>query len=491
MVKARKITLMSVVLLVLVLLLLPAVVAHTVGAQVPLTQHFVSADGTLELDYPADWTVQDALGSITLSNSSKPFTGDQITPGTIFVVLFVESFEGSLPPQVERNLWSAMEHSLQQAEASEGENAPDFGEVVELPIGGYPSYHSRGVSATQDALILVLDLGGGYFGELSAVTAPGELDLFEQTLVAILASIKFTPPPPPVIAGSVVWQRTGAIGEPDGPDDFLIGLAVGPDDRIYTADSDTIFVFEPDGSGPRIIESSEVFGIRDLAVSAEGEIWAISNVSQSWFRFDSAGTLLGTTEFQSLQQIEIGPDGYVYLLDIRADDNGQPIAEVQVYTTEAVLVRTFRLDSELPVTLGETRMAFGPDGLLYVLNMNVLYQYSMDGVQGSQNIAARRLSEPGNQGLGLALDPNSDPSNPLIYVATGRGAILQQDGSGSYIQQFGALQLYPSDSAGDPPFGSGEFAHPAGVGVLSNGDVVVADANFDYWQVVRITFTGE
>lgn len=477
MVKPRKITLMGLLLMLLI--------SQSVSAQTPLSQHFVSADGTLEFDYPADWMVTDALGSIILSNSTEAFNeaGDSVVPGTIFAVLFVQSLEGALPPQVEKNLWSAMEHSLQEAES--GANAPDFGEVVELPIGGQPSYHSRGSNDTQDALILVLDLGDGYFGELSAVTAPGELGQFEATLLAILETVEFTPAAPPIVAGSVVWQQTGVIGEADGPDDYLVTVAVGPDDRIYTADFDTIFVFEPDGSGPRIIQHEALTGIRDLAVSASGEIWAISNISQQLFHLGADGVLLnqwsGEFGMFSPLQIEIGPDSNLYLLDSRDDTNGQPIAQIQVWSTGGQYQRTFPLEDAL--MYGDTRMAFGPDGLLYVLDMTTLQSFDTAGTRVGENIATARLFQPSNFGLAFTLDANG-----LIFVATAGGAILQQDTAGTYLRQFGILQTYPTDSPGDPAFVSGEFSRPQGVGILSNGDVVVADANFDYWQVVRITF---
>ncbi len=477
MVKPRKITLMGLLLMLLI--------SQSVSAQTPLTQHFVSADGTLEFDYPADWTVQDALGSVILSNSTEAFneSGDSVVPGSIFAVLFVQSLEGALPPQVEKTLWSAMEHSLQAAQADE--SAPDFGEVVELPIGGQPSYHSRGTSDTQDALILVLDLGDGYFGELSAVTAPGELDQFDDTLLAILETVEFTPAAPPVVAGSVVWQQTGAIGEADGPDDYLVALAVGPDDQIYTADSDTIFVFGADGSGPRIIRHEALSGIRDLVVTATGEIWAISNISQQLFQIGADGTLLnqwsGEFGMFSPLQIEIGPDGNLYLLDSRDDANGQPTAQIQVWSNAGQYLRTFPLEDAW--MYGDTRMVFGPDGLLYVLDMTTLHSFDMAGMRVGENITTPRLFQPSNFGLALTLDANG-----LIFVATAGGAILQQDTAGTYLRQFGTLQTYPTDSPGDPAFVSGEFSRPQGLGVLSNGDVVVADANFDYWQVVRISF---
>ena len=209
MVNPRKIPLMALLLIGLMFMRQP------VWAQDSLDRHFVSADGTLKFKYPSGWVAQDVYGAVTLANSSESFGEDafSVTPGSIFGVLFVLRFEEVLPPDTEPSIYNALHHFM--TEASVGEDGFEFGEVVELPVAGYPAIHCRGWKEDQHTLIMVIDLGDGYFAEFSAVTAPGELEIFQATVLAILETLEFSPPPPPVIAGELVWQSTGSFEDAD------------------------------------------------------------------------------------------------------------------------------------------------------------------------------------------------------------------------------------------------------------------------------------
>jgi hypothetical protein len=70
-----------------------------------------------------------------------------------------------------------------------------------------------------------------------------------------------------------------------------------------------------------------------------------------------------------------------------------------------------------------------------------------------------------------------------IYVGSA-GAVYKLDAQGNLLAQFGTPQPIPSE--GDtPPFAQGEFNRAIGIGLLSNGDVVVSDTNYEHSQIVR------
>ena len=260
-------------------------------------------------------------------------------------------------------------------------------------------------------------------------------------------------------------------------------------------------MYDATGTLQNTIQNDAVVGIQDLAIGEDGTLWLVSNTLHQIIQLDSEGEILqawgirgqGVGEFGFLSplQIEIGPDANLYVLDNNEDAAGLTFGQVQVWTPAGEFIRQFPI--ELPATdpaaaldmisTVTARLAFGPDDNLYVLDGTALRIFDTQGEVITENIAAPRLSDIRNAGSSLAIGPDGN-----IYIGTGAGPILEQDASGNYLQQFGTAQTNSDDNGFDPPFSPGEFFKPQAIAVLSNGDLVVADSNFDYWQVVRFTF---
>ena len=73
-----------------------------------------------------------------------------------------------------------------------------------------------------------------------------------------------------------------------------------------------------------------------------------------------------------------------------------------------------------------------------------------------------------------------------VYAAT-PGTVFKFAEDETLISSYGMPQTSNADGVFGE-FAAGEFFEPVGLAVLSNGDLIVADSNFTYSQIVRLRF---
>ena len=179
------------------------------SAEVDLSQT-VSAenpDGTVTLNYPADWAAEtDEFGSISVADSAETLAlaGDELPVegqifGSVLQVLTAETmgFMGLDADATMADVADSMIGLLSGEGAAE--DAPTFGDPVEFTAGGKEGITLTGTIAQEetslDTVVVVVDEGDGLvmllFGGLE-----GEMAGFMDEIQAISGSVEFEPAAP-------------------------------------------------------------------------------------------------------------------------------------------------------------------------------------------------------------------------------------------------------------------------------------------------------
>ncbi len=465
-------------------------------AQDPLTQTITTTSGALTLQYPTDWLAQEFQDDIYLTNSPAGIDALDVTnlpPATIMVVVGAMSYaeiEGLGPTATFDDVLAYIEDSI----AAEDATAPvTLSLSQDLTLNTRRAHVYIGEQAGQQLYLMAIEMDGSVLG-LQALTLAGEMTQFIPTLTAIATSILYAPPPPIVIAGEVIWQQTAGLDFVGGNLTELSDLTVGPDDTLYIADeTNGIAVFDADGNFQRLIFGGDLGPAQDVIFAPDGTLYAVGG-TQLIYHLDTDGNVLGTWgelggaphQFGEASpfEIEITPSGSIITLDNQDSADGSTAMRVQIWDAAGNLLTYFTpLDENgAPIALGFATLAVGPDSTIYLAQFGEIFRYASDGTLLDSHIGAAALTTASVSDLEIGPDGS-------LLVATYDSIIYHLDPAGAYVRQFGTPQTDPDPATDAPfPFVAGEFSAPEGVALLSNGDIVVSDTNFDYWQVVRFTF---
>jgi hypothetical protein len=482
--------------LLLAVVLLPAHV-RAQDPLTPLTETITTSDGRLTVNYPEGWAAMELFG-VYLSNNAElleTFEFENLPRDAFLMVVLagpINEMTNLSASATFEDVWEVAEEDAQ------GADFDDYVGPKTTEFQGMPAYRTIGKVDDQEAIYLYVDIGEGNILQAIVLANTGEMQRFSETIEAVVASAEYIPPAPPVITGSVIWQDTDAM---DFSSIAPVGaVAVGPDETIYIAGYYAgIAVYDTDGRYQRAIgeiendNSSRWAGFADdIAVAPDGTLWIVDG-NQRVYHINENGSILQTWgelgqdsgEFgeYSPDEIEVLATGQVVIQDSQEVELYVSYVRLQVWDEDGTLVKEFVPDPPgfADTINGYAWMEMGPDGLLYIAEDAVIWQVDLEteAVTGIQ-LSPSPLDETWIEEFAIT------PTGGFVFVGYESG-VFQFDAQGRYISQFGEAQPY-DDSDTQPRFAEGEFSNPDGVAVLPNGDVIVSDSNYDWWQVVRFTF---
>jgi hypothetical protein len=156
-----------------------------------VTQNFETAavGGKVTLNYPAGWVTTVNNGQITVANSQAAIDAASPASGQFKIKLVV----GPIAAVSGLGEDSTSQQIIKFFAAPIGIS---FSEPTDLSIGSFTASRVGGSLSDGQATITAVDMGGGIYDVASAVSAPNEMNQFEATLNAILATVTYTPDHP-------------------------------------------------------------------------------------------------------------------------------------------------------------------------------------------------------------------------------------------------------------------------------------------------------
>ncbi len=447
-----------------------------------LTQTYTSADGQFALQYPAGWTLDEFFGSVYMMNDpailemALSLTLTELAPGQVFISLATPAsmIEGGLNTSAD-----PLELMGYMILGSGSAGTPTAMTIAGVP-GAKAPVQLQGLPYTA----YVWQPAEQVFHLLLLLNAPGEEALFEPLALAIAETVVYNPPPTPIEQGSMVWEvQNEAVYPPPTLEAFyhLGPIAVGPDGLIYVADGENgIQVYGETGEFVKEIalEPAGLLTVSDLAFAPDGSLWVAEADNHALHQFDTAGNRVGVYQedfddaVDGPRQIEIAPDGTFYLLDWLKDENDD-YAGSRVRVLDNSLVPLAEIDAAVGLDALADDIEIGPDGYLYVLNDGDVRVFDAAGQLVADPVHV--LSETASQ-FAIGADGS-------IYFDLSYGPIVVYDAAGNYRYQYG--HELDDDSL---EIEAGEIVDVQGMAVLPNGDVLVADTNYDFTRLVRLTF---
>jgi hypothetical protein len=441
----------------------------------------------IAFDYPADWVVRDDLfryGAISIASDSSALDGDDIPEGEFLIQINAPLSKAdasaqrfgvtTLTPEAALSVFSG--RTTRPIEPFEIDGAPAARADLE----------ADGLQIT----FIAIDLDS----VIAVVFATARIDSFapyDDTLTAFVASLKLVEPSIangtftaldvpaeyPDVDG-LIWHNAGAFAESDfSTMRGAFGRLTVVDDQIYVATGgDSLLIFAADGTlTGRITNPGIVF--QDVAVDADGNFWVIDAVNMKVIHMDAEGRILnafgrfgqGVDLFPLLApaDIVVGVDGRLYIINTTTSGE-QTFDDVQVWEPDGTFVTAFNAATRTGGTSDTVMMVPGlDDDLVTTWGGSALVSiYNPDGT----SVGVLNAPVEGYRPSSIAVDDEG------LILFEYQGQIFRL---GREIVTFGIL--FEDSQGAIPP---GRLFYPRGLGVLSNGDVVVADANETHWHIM-------
>jgi hypothetical protein len=221
--------------------------------------------------------------------------------------------------------------------------------------------------------------------------------------------------------------------------------------------------------------------VDDLAIAPDGTLWVAESNNQALHHFDGDGNRVEVFQseyddtFDGPLNIEIGADGTIFLLDWLEDEEDSTVGS-RVRVLDSATVPLAEFDASLPTDAAADDIEIGPDGNLHVLNDGNVRVFDAAG-----NLVADPLHVLEYEAYEFEVGADGTTYFKIAY-----GPIAVYDAAGNYLYQYGAPQEDDSlEIEGD------EIADVRGMAALPNGDLIVADTNFDYTRLALLSFAGE
>lgn len=462
-----------------------------------LTAFHLTADGTLAFRYPADWTAVEVDGSVIVANSQQALdvldSGEPLAAGQAALILL------SPAAAAQRFAMFGMEPESNPVTLTKA-YLQAIGEqreyVFPLMIGDYPA--ARGlIQVNGKGAMLYMVVYSPTEVVVAVLTAgPGEAPSYDAMVRSLLADADVFAVPVLPETVSIAWHHQWPIDADDtDPDAFgTTGpISVDLDDTIYLLDPrHGIHRFDADGVPLGTIPIADL--LVDFVVTVEGTLWGVT-LDGTLIHANSAGQVLDTITLPPdtitlNAAVALGPDENLYVLGAAPDpESDGEVGVVLVYTPQGEQVRSFTVGRAEYVFQGD--IAFGTDGSLYLATS---YGSDRPGITAfspltgelQQEALASEVLVYGVEALVAA------PDGTFYAVSLAAGEVYHLSADGRLLARFGDMQpgvlwIGPS-SEPLPPFEPGEFYAITGLGILSSGDIVVADNNQAYAQLMRLTF---
>lgn len=494
--------LLHLLLLALLLLALPAAAQDDAPAQDLAETTWLS--GRLRFSHPADWVVRDdtaRYGAMSLATDEAALDAQTLPQGAL--LLQIAAPLSTVPAALDRY----QVETLTPADALRVLNVSAGDPPTPFTLQGRPAARLTARTTDLDILFLtVQDANEPIIYYLFAAAPSGGLADHEADVLALAASLEPAPLPsaegqvtpyddaPPrtfapqdAAAEGVVWQQLAVFDAVNAPfrtlSPFLFGpLAVTPDDEIVVATGgDALLLLDADGALRRVIRNEAVI-FNDVALDPDGGYWVIDRLQNRVFGLDANGTVhtafgrygSGPDQFadNGPMDIAVGPDGRIYVLSSNRT-GGDLYDEIQVWDREGNFIDVIPAGFIDP-TPEPSLLSLASDGNLYLSR----FGGALVTVFSTQGDVLAQLPVTADIFLPSALHVASAAE---IYVAQD-GQIARYAGAATPIARYGS----PTNDA-DGLFAPGELFNPHGLGTLSNGDIVAADANGVFWQVVRFS----
>ncbi len=266
------------------------------------------------------------------------------------------------------------------------------------------------------------------------------------------------------------------------------GLAIGHDGNIYFVDSLARFhVVSPDGEILNTVQDYDyLFVTSDIDIGPDGNLYIADwgsddypiNVytpegehMRSW---GSKGTGDGQFGDYSPDYLVICNDE-VYVVDNNEDANGDDYERVQVFDLEGTYLRQWSI-SEYEDFFNTKGMACGPDGNLYLVGFmsDQILSFSPEGEFLGQ-VGKDALSGATPSSLAMDADGN-------FYVGTWNQGVLKLSPQGKQLGTWG------TNTNDDGPRAEGVFKFADAIVVDSAGNVYVVDWGGEYSYMTKFVF---
>jgi hypothetical protein len=447
---------------------------------------------SITFDYPAEWVVRDDLytyGTISLSTSLEAIDSTPIPEGEILMQLTPAI--STHPDNVGRLGLTDLNpeivlNQMQRVTTTRPEIREIDGREVAI------------VTTTANDMAFLI-VATHYQEDLIAlayaVTSGDSIDSYYDVVMGVILSVR--PADLPASNHEVTEIQAPPTGEFDGtkwilqgdletyaPDAFrgMFGRLDVTQEEIFVATgSHNLLVVTFDGVLDRVIANDLIY-FHDVAVDDDGTIWVLDRTNLKVWHITASGEVLGgfgsygdgVTQFTAYGGADIAlDDDYIYVLTTKPFLS-YVLEDVQVWRRDGEFVRVI---VSLPRDAG-----LRDSSLLYVNDQNIyvtaggdyIYSaYDKDGTLQYHQPPFLELSYPG------AFTFNEQDN--LFFFET-LGMIYRYNYALNRIEAFG---FSATERTGEIP--SGELFYPRGLGVLPDGDLIIADANETHWQVLRVS----
>lgn len=460
-------------ILLLILIMIPF---HTFAANpTPQDLSYTFPNQDITLNYPSGWAVQATQRQLLFATSEEVFDKlpTELEQGEIqlLFVQFTASELGLFEPDTLIDETSVIKITLEGI-AQDGDS-PIFAEPQPFVSAAYPTVFTIGTLDAVNTLLMVMNLGENNF-----LLMAGSGDVALNTIApAMIASLVYDP------NHDTLWQVQRSVSAPvgEGFGEFH-DMTLAPTGHLYVAQGFRgIQELDSNGNLLRTIQPQYEMAINDITVGLDGTLWIADDFNQLIHQITLNGEVLQTFgDDVRYKQIEFGPDGNLYTFARTNLDNEVQIGIIQVWTQRGELVREFRTSENTEGFTFFSKLRVGRDGRIYLADLiGGIRIFEADGTLVADNFLGETFETPSFTALDL------HPSGESLVVAVNDGKIYMVSMEGQILREYGQQQV----NSGSEYF-PGELSETVGLVVLSNGDVIAADTNFNYSEILRFSFSG-